>query len=86
MSVGTTTSGACLVRYWTEARARYPGYDHLVHIHNGCDLSMACAVQTNVRPKPLRTTVSPQAKVAVLTYRGSPARSFNASVTCQPSR
>ncbi|MBW2456948.1 MAG: hypothetical protein JRI68_20710 [Deltaproteobacteria bacterium] len=80
------TASACLIRYWTEARARYPGYDHLVHIHNGCELGVACTIHTSVRPSPLRTTVAARAKVAVLTYRGSPARRFNASVNCQASR
>jgi hypothetical protein len=80
------TGSACLIRYWTEARARYPGYDHLVHIHNGCDLAVACTIHTNVMPKPLSTTVGAQSRVAVMTYRGSPARRFNASVYCQPTR
>ncbi len=79
------TASACSVRYWTEARARYPGYNHLVHIHNGCELSVDCTIHTSVMPRPLRTTVAAGARVAVLTYQGSPARRFNASVSCQPS-
>ncbi len=80
------TATVCLIRYWVEARPRHPGYDHLVHIDNGCERQIACTIVTNVNPKPLRTTLSARTQTAVLTYRGSPARQFNASVTCRAIR
>lgn len=83
---GEMAASACLIRYWLEARQRYPGYDHLVHIHNGCRMSVQCSVTTNVNPKTIRTSVPAGARKAVVTYRGSPAPKFTASVYCRPSR
>jgi hypothetical protein len=83
---GEPTATACLIRYWTEARPRHPGYDHLVHIRNDCELPVACTIITSVNPRALRTTLAAKTEVTVLTYRGSPARRFNADVTCRPTQ
>jgi len=66
----------------TEARYRNYGYDHMVHIHNGCEQRVACRVSTNVNPTETRVTISPGADVTVVTFVGSPSREFTANVTC----
>ncbi len=59
------------------------GYDHLVHIKNGCSKSVTCDVSTNVNPKKQSTRLASGASTTVLTYRGSPAREFEATVDCR---
>lgn len=64
-------------------QARYvAGYDHLVHVKNGCTKSVACEVSTNVNPKKQTVTVSSGKTETVLTFRGSPASEFKAVVKC----
>ena len=69
---------------WTkEARYEGLGYNHYVYLTSTCKEVMACAVTTNVNPDPTTATVQPGGKTTVLTFRGSPAREFTASVTCK---
>lgn len=70
------------VQAWTEARYRNYGYDHIVHIYNGCAIFATCQVSTNVAPKPIVVRVKPASLIEVLTFRGSPSSEFVARVSC----
>lgn len=70
------------VRYWTEARYRNHGYDHVVHVQSRCDQPVRCEVSTNVDPSPIVVDLQPQQQEAVVTRVGSPARKFVARVAC----
>jgi hypothetical protein len=70
------------IHYWGEARYRYPGYDHVVHVENGCESRAHCAVWTDVDPDPVAITVETQASLEVITRRGSPSREFTPYVEC----
>jgi hypothetical protein len=67
----------------TEARYGAYGYDHIVHLDNGCKTDMRCEVKTNANPKPTTVEVPRGEKRSVMTYRGSPAREFQADVDCK---
>jgi hypothetical protein len=66
-----------------EARYRAMGYDHWVFVKNDCDARAACDVATDVSPKPTSIVVEPGATEEVLTFRGSPARTFTPIVNCR---
>jgi hypothetical protein len=70
------------VKWTTEVRYRPYGYDHLVHITNGCDKPARCRVKTNVNPEPSQVRVLPKETASVVTFQGSPAREFTADVRC----
>lgn len=72
---------ATCVSYRAEARFSI-GYDHLVHVTNACEREVQCHVSTNVNPTGVDVRVAPQRTETVLTFRGSPARSFTAEVDC----
>ena len=72
---------ACLT-FSTEARFVGLAYNHIVHIANGCGVPKSCTVATNVNPQPLAVTVPSGSTVDVVTFIGSPARTFTASVLC----
>lgn len=76
------TSLAC-VEAWGESRYRNLGYDHIVHVRNLCEKAVLCAVSTNVNPTPENVTVPSKEEVEVLTFRGSPAKSFVPKVDCK---
>ena len=71
------------VTWTTEARYEGLGYNHYVHFQSACKEVMACEVTTNANPKPTAATLQPGGKATVLTFRGSPASEFTASVTCK---
>jgi hypothetical protein len=71
------------VQAWPEARYRNYGYDHIVHIFNGCKLRADCTVATNVAPKAIRVQVAPGEHAEVLTFRGSPSSEFQMYVSCE---
>jgi len=71
------------VRSWPEARFRGFGYLHIVHLANDCRVDAQCDVSTNVNPKPVSVTVPERHQVEVVTYRGSPSRSFRPHVSCE---
>ena len=58
------------------------GYDHWVRIRNGCEHAVRCSVRTNVNPDATQVTVAAGATEEVLTWRGSPARTFTPRVSC----
>ncbi len=74
------TAEGC-IEHRAEARYRV-GYDHLVHLRNLCNRRAECTIKTNVNPYPLHVTVNARSTKTVLTFRGSPARSFTATVEC----
>jgi len=69
-----------------EARYGAYGYDHLVHLRNGCDVSASCRVSTDVTPEEQQVEVASGARVTVVTRRGSPARAFTPRVACELRR
>jgi hypothetical protein len=72
---------AC-IRWTTEVRYRPYGYDHLVHIHSACERAASCRVSTDVNPDAITVRVPPRESVTVVTFQGSPARTFSAKVAC----
>jgi hypothetical protein len=81
-SAGALQTKDC-VRAWSEARVRYPGYDHIVHLDSSCSVQATCSVSTNVNPQTIVTEVPPGERVEVMTFMGSPAREFSARVECK---
>jgi hypothetical protein len=79
---GSGEALAC-VELRPEVIYRNNGYDHIVHLRNRCDKAAVCSVATNVNPTPVEVTLAAGQKVAVLTFRGSPAREFTPNVTCR---
>ncbi len=73
-------SGCVQVR--TEASFNGYGYDHWVHLKNACKRAQTCSVKTNVNPEPMSAEVAVGEDKSVLTFMGSPAREFNAEVSC----
>ncbi len=73
---------AC-VSYSGEARYRYPGYDHVVYLFNGCTGVAICDVASNVDPRPIRVRLAPGEYESILLRRASPARTFVPHVDCE---
>ena len=67
------------------AEARYGafGYDHHVEIDNGCDKTVHCTVKTNVNSDQANVDVPAGETRSIVTFRGSPAREFQADVACK---
>lgn len=59
------------------------GYDHIVTLDNGCEKPAACLVSTDVNPDVVTVSLAPGEAKSVLTFRGSPARTFRAHVSCK---
>jgi hypothetical protein len=72
------------VTFSTEARFVGLAYNHIVHVANGCSVALSCAVTTNVNPEPQVLNVPSGSRVEVVTFIGSPARTFTADVRCSP--
>lgn len=72
---------ACVVQR-TEVRYSGAGYDHWVHLTNNCESTVVCQVRTNVNEEGVSVKVASKASESVLTWRGSPAREFTATVDC----
>jgi hypothetical protein len=72
------------VTFSTEARFVGLAYNHIVHVANGCSVPQSCAVTTNVNSEPQILTVPSGSRVEVVTFIGSPARTFTADVRCSP--
>lgn len=58
------------------------GYDHVVSIENGCERDADCTVSTDVSEETLSVSVPAGESRDVVTYRGSPASEFKATVKC----
>jgi hypothetical protein len=67
-------------------RWRAGGYDHWVRVENGCEQRATCQVATDVNPEPQTVEIEPGAHTEVLTWRGSPARTFQPRVSCELAR
>jgi hypothetical protein len=76
-----TPTPACIT-WRKEARYSGAGYDHYVHVRNGCDAGAQCAVSTNANPTPTNVRVAVGREETVMTFRGSPAYEFTARVQC----
>jgi hypothetical protein len=72
---------AC-VGFAAEARFRNHAHDHIVRLLSRCQKTVLCAVTTDVNPRGVEVEVRPSEHVEVLTFRGSPAREFEARVAC----
>ena len=81
VALAQAAKAAC-VTVRAEAPFRGSGYDHLVKLQNHCDRPVKCRVSSDVNPEPTEVTVSAQGRSEVLLWRGSPARTFKARVTC----
>lgn len=58
------------------------GYDHVVSIENGCERDAECQVSTDVSDETLSVSVPAGESRDLVTYRGSPASEFRATVKC----
>jgi hypothetical protein len=73
----------CVV-WRTEARPNGSGgFGHLVHLKNNCEHAMRCEVSTDVNPELTLVELPPGSEKTVNTFRGSPARIFSPSVSCE---
>lgn len=66
----------------TEARPIAYGYEHHVHIHNGCDKTVRCEVTTNSNPEVNTVTLIAGDTEDVVMSRGSPASEVTAHTKC----
>jgi len=66
-----------------EAPFRGSGYDHLVKLANHCDKPVKCRVSSDVNPDPQDVSVPAKGRAEVLLWRGSPASTFKARVSCE---
>ena len=58
-------------------------YDHWLRVTNGCERRVRCEVSTDVNPEPVRVELAPEASQELLTFRGSPARTFTPRAVCE---
>lgn len=58
------------------------GYDHIVHVQNGCLKDASCSVATDVNPDAVIVKVAKSTEVETVTWLGSPAREFTPKVKC----
>lgn len=72
---------AC-IQVQSEARYVPYGYNHIVHLRNGCDRAATCTVATDVNPKPQTVDVAAASAVDVTTFMGAAAQTFTAQVGC----
>lgn len=70
------------VAVFAEARYGAFAYNHIVRIANGCPVDVACTVATDVNPEPQSVIVASGNAVEVVTFLGSPARTFTPVVRC----
>lgn len=73
------------VKVRTEALYIPYGYDHHVHLTNGCDKAVRCEVTTNSNAEPTTATVAAGQHQDILMFRGSPASAVTANVKCKPA-
>lgn len=75
--------GADCVTYEASAVYRGLGYQHQVVLTNGCERDATCMVSTDVNPQAQQAIVKKGESETVVTFQGSPARTFTANVSCQ---
>lgn len=78
-------AGASLSCVSVTSDARYVpyGYNHVVILKNACQKDAICTVSTDVNPEPTSVTVPRGQTVEVITFSGSPARTFVPRVSCK---
>ena len=69
----------------TEALYIVYGYDHHVHLTNGCDKAVRCEVTTGANPEPTTVALAKGEHQDIVMFRGSPASVVNAKVKCKPN-
>lgn len=74
------------VKVRTEALYIVYGYDHHVHVTNGCDKAVRCEVTTSANPDPTTISLAPGEHQDVVMFRGSPASVVNAQVKCKAAQ
>lgn len=80
---GKTADVSQCVQVRTEAIYIPYGYDHHVHVTNGCDKAVRCEVTTSATPEATTVTLAPREHKDLVTFRGSPASAVNAKVKCK---
>jgi hypothetical protein len=73
------------VKVRTEALYVAYGYDHHVHLTNGCDKAVRCEVTTSSNPEPTTAALAAGEHKDIVMFRGSPASAVNANVKCKPA-
>lgn len=58
------------------------GFNHSVHVSNGCSFAVDCHVSTDVNPHVNDIHLAPGASTDVATFLGSPASTFVPNVVC----
>jgi hypothetical protein len=84
-STRTATADAAAntcIRFWGETRYGALAYNHIVHVANSCEATADCSVSTDVNPEPQQVAVEGGTSIEVVTFMGSPARTFKPSVKC----
>ncbi len=79
---GAPSSVPACIQVQSEARYVPYGYNHIVHLRNGCDRAATCTVATDVNPKPQTVDVAAASAIDVTTFMGAAAQTFVAKVTC----
>ena len=72
---------AC-IQVQSEARYVPYGYNHIVHLRNGCPRTATCTVATDVNPQAQTVEVAAASAVDVTTFMGAAAQAFTAQVAC----
>jgi hypothetical protein len=67
----------------TEALYIVYGYDHHVHLTNGCDKAVRCEVTTSSNPDPTTVALAKGEHQDIVMFRSSPASAVNAKVKCK---
>jgi hypothetical protein len=67
----------------TEALYIVYGYDHHVHLTNGCDKAVRCEVTTSSNPDPTTVSLAKGEHQDIVMFRSSPASAVNAKVKCK---
>lgn len=71
------------IEYSGQARYGAYGYDHVVHVRNGCERRARCQVWTSVDSERHAISVAAGDTRDVVTRRGSPARGFRPYARCE---
>ena len=75
------SSDTC-IKAWPETRYGAMAYNHIVHLANSCDPDADCQVSTDVNPDVQKVTVAGHGSLEIMTYMGSPSRTFRPNVQC----
>ena len=81
---GAPPEPAPCVSVRAEVRYGAAAYNHIVILTNACARPYTCIVTTDVNPQPMQAVVPPHAVTEVVTFLGSPARTFVPTVACKP--